>query len=91
MFSSALARFLALATLLAVFTIGSVHSLPTRNVTADSFEGLSHEAREILARATPAAPHWVIYSDRWVNSNGPPAPADIKVGDHLLELVRGES
>ncbi|KAJ3483841.1 hypothetical protein NLI96_g6045 [Meripilus lineatus] len=78
MFPVSLARFLALATLLALFTINSVHSAPTGNVTADAFEGLSHEAREILARATPAAPHWVAYSDKFFSSAGPPAPSTIK-------------
>ncbi|KAG6890328.1 hypothetical protein C0995_009535 [Termitomyces sp. Mi166 len=33
---------------------------------------LSNEAREILSRATPAPPHWVIYWDRWSGAIGPP-------------------
>ncbi|KAJ3483843.1 hypothetical protein NLI96_g6047 [Meripilus lineatus] len=78
MFPVTLARFLALATLLALITVSSVHSAPTGNVTADAFEGLSHEAREILARATPAASHWVAYSDKFLSSAGPPAPSTIK-------------
>jgi hypothetical protein len=38
---------------------------------------LNAEAREILARATPAAPHWVIYSDSWTGSNAPPDPSTL--------------
>lgn len=33
----------------------------------------------LASRATPAAPHWVIYSDKWVSGeNGPPAVSDIE-------------
>jgi len=39
---------------------------------------LDEKAREILARAGPAAPHWVAYSDKWPGSSSPPSPATIK-------------
>ncbi|KAJ7612523.1 glycoside hydrolase family 18 protein [Mycena polygramma] len=53
------------------FIFPRVNAVPT-NVTA--FDGLSQQARDILARATPAAPHWVVYGDKFVSgSNGPPA------------------
>ncbi|KAJ7612497.1 glycoside hydrolase family 18 protein [Mycena polygramma] len=53
------------------FIFPRVNAVPT-NVTA--FNGLSQQARDILARATPAAPHWVVYGDKFVSgSNGPPA------------------
>ncbi|EKM50458.1 glycoside hydrolase family 18 protein [Phanerochaete carnosa HHB-10118-sp] len=42
------------------------------------WDKLDHEAREILARATPAAPHWVVYSDEYTSGiTGPPAPSAI--------------
>ncbi|KAH8109506.1 glycoside hydrolase family 18 protein [Phellopilus nigrolimitatus] len=45
--------------------LSSVFSLPV--------EGLSSSARSIIARAAPAAPHFVIYSDKYVSGeNGPP-------------------
>ncbi|KAH8107404.1 glycoside hydrolase family 18 protein [Phellopilus nigrolimitatus] len=55
----------------AVSHLSPVFSLPV--------EGLDASARSILARATPAAPHFVAYSDKWINGeNGPPAVSDIK-------------
>ncbi|EIN12384.1 glycoside hydrolase family 18 protein [Punctularia strigosozonata HHB-11173 SS5] len=54
-------------------------------------EGLSPAAREVLSRAkhasnstnaaaaTPAPPHWVVYSDRFVSGEtGPPAPSVVQ-------------
>ncbi|KAH7890780.1 glycoside hydrolase family 18 protein [Phlebopus sp. FC_14] len=32
----------------------------------------------LVSRATPAAPHWVIYSDKWISGeNGPPSATDL--------------
>ncbi|KAJ7091499.1 glycoside hydrolase family 18 protein [Mycena belliarum] len=51
------------------------NSIPT-NVTA--FEGLGQQARDLLARATPAAPHWVVYGDQYVpGTTGPPATSAV--------------
>ncbi|KAJ6610196.1 glycoside hydrolase [Mycena sp. CBHHK59/15] len=48
-------------------------ALPAVNTT-----GLGPQARDILARATPAAPHWVIYGDQYVSgTTGPPAASAI--------------
>jgi len=58
--------FLASA-LLAISQLCGVASTPVDT------SSLSDEAREILARATPAAPHWVIYSDKWQGSTLPSA------------------
>lgn len=60
------------------------------NITA--YEGLSLEARDILARATPSAPHWIIYSDEYTSGlTGPPAPSAVSVNHFLsppyLELT----
>ena len=51
-------------------------------------ENLSHEAREILARATPAAPHWVVYGDEYTSgTTGPPAPSAITVRIAIFFLI----
>ncbi|RDB20908.1 Endochitinase 4 [Hypsizygus marmoreus] len=47
-------------------------------INGTRFEGLNDQAREILARATPAAPHFVVYADAWDGTNGPPAVSKIK-------------
>jgi hypothetical protein len=56
--------FLAIA-LLAVSQLCGVASTPVDT------SALSEKARNVLARATPAAPHWVIYSDKWQGSTLP--------------------
>lgn len=44
------------------------------------WEHLDVEARDILARATPSAPHFVVYGDKGTSgTQGPPAPSAIKV------------
>ena len=41
---------------------------------------LDADARDILARSTPAAPHFVVYSDAWVSGqDGPPPVSEINV------------
>jgi hypothetical protein len=49
------------------------------SVLAVPFEAsLSNQARDVLARAAPAAPRFVAYQDAWVSGeNGPPAPSAI--------------
>ncbi|KAI0924722.1 hypothetical protein AcW2_005518 [Taiwanofungus camphoratus] len=42
------------------------------------FEGLDKKARDILARSTPAAPHWVAYWDKYTSGvNGAPSVSDL--------------
>lgn len=41
--------------------------------------GLGDKARIFIERATPAAPHWVVYSDTGSSTVGPPPAADIEV------------
>lgn len=49
-------------------------------INGTSFDGLSEQARNVLARATPAAPHFVIYADAYDSGvTGPPPVASIKV------------
>lgn len=58
----------------ALFSACVVSSLPSTS------DGLDLEARNILARSTPAAPHFVVYSDEWVSGeNGPPAVSEVQV------------
>ena len=53
------------------------------------YEELGHEAREILARATPAAPHWVVYSDYWLDAGAPPTSLiDVSVRSHEVIEAR---
>ncbi|KAK0238912.1 glycoside hydrolase family 18 protein [Armillaria nabsnona] len=48
-------------------------------VNGTSFTGLSGKARSILERATPAAPHWVVYADAYQQGvTGPPPVSAIK-------------
>ncbi|KAJ7224292.1 glycoside hydrolase family 18 protein [Mycena pura] len=69
-----LARLVAFASS-ALLLLPHVSSLPS-DVAA--FEGLDQQARDILARATPAAPHWVVYSDQFVSgTTGPPAASAV--------------
>ncbi|KAK7687873.1 hypothetical protein QCA50_009092 [Cerrena zonata] len=69
-----IARLVAVATLFAItYLSGVVRSAPSE------FDGLDQQARDILARATPAAPHFVIYSDKGTSGiTGPPPPAQVK-------------
>jgi len=46
---------------------------------APDLSGLDTKARGILEHAAPAAPHFVIYSDKSTNTTGPPPPAQVKV------------
>lgn len=56
------------------------------HLRAHNFSWLDSKARVILERATPAAPHFVIYSDKGTNSTGPPPPAQVKVRYTLSHL-----
>ncbi|KAI0788757.1 glycoside hydrolase [Abortiporus biennis] len=76
MVSFTFSRLLATVAIFTTALFSSCVNSASTNVT--SFDGLDHEARSILARATPAAPHWAVYSDAWVGSSGPPTPATIK-------------
>lgn len=53
------------------------------NAARNNFDGLDKQARDILARATPAAPHWLVYGDAYVQgTTGPPPTSDITVRLH---------
>ncbi|KAJ6493539.1 glycoside hydrolase family 18 protein [Mycena vitilis] len=68
--------FLNLARIVSVFLLFAHVNSVAVNTTV--FDGLDQQARDILARATPAAPHWVIYSDQFVSgTTGPPAISSV--------------
>jgi hypothetical protein len=64
-------RFSFLA--VAAMAIAQLYSAAATPIASDA--QLSNEAREVLARATPAAPHFVIYSDEWLGSTLPSVSA----------------
>jgi hypothetical protein len=64
--------------LAALFSV--VSFVGTSNAAPSSWDGLDQQARDILARATPAAPHFVVYSDKYTPSiTGPPPASQIQV------------
>ncbi|KAJ6591490.1 glycoside hydrolase family 18 protein [Mycena vulgaris] len=70
--SFSLIRLLAVS---AFLSFAPVNSVPVNSTILD---GLDAQARDILSRATPAAPHWVIYSDQFVSgTTGPPAASAV--------------
>lgn len=63
----------------ALACVGSVLAVPAPTPLLDV------QTREVTRRSTPAAPHFVVYSDKWVSGeNGPPDPSEI-------EVLRGSS
>ncbi|KAF7356592.1 Glycoside hydrolase family 18 protein [Mycena venus] len=74
MVSLSLARIISISSVF--LCLARVNSTP---LNATIFDGLDQQARDILARATPAAPHWVVYSDQYVSgTTGPPAVSPVK-------------
>ncbi|KAJ3557725.1 hypothetical protein NM688_g1316 [Phlebia brevispora] len=70
--SSLLVHAVTAAVVLAISNASGVFALP------QGWDKLDHEAREILARATPAAPHFVVYGDAYdPGTTGPPPTSDI--------------
>ncbi|PFH51774.1 glycoside hydrolase family 18 protein [Amanita thiersii Skay4041] len=57
----------------------SALSVPVNDSQPLEFDGLGVKARELLARATPAAPHFVVYTDAWDGSSAPPSTSAVKV------------
>lgn len=78
MLSFAFSRLTAILSAFAL--LGKVVSSPV----GEEFSGLDNKAREILERstriaATTAAPHFVVYSDKYTGTTGPPPVAQVKV------------
>ncbi|KJA28077.1 glycoside hydrolase family 18 protein [Hypholoma sublateritium FD-334 SS-4] len=49
------------------FCVSALHLAP------EALDALDHDAREILERATPVAPHFVVYADAYDGTTGPPS------------------
>lgn len=63
------------AAVVASHLFNHVACIPIEDVTSSRNASLV----ELETSATPAAPHWVIYSDQWVGGeNGPPDPSAVK-------------
>lgn len=75
-----------LAAVLAAFSyVSRVVSVPFNSTT---FGGLDDQARDIVARATPAAPHFVIYSDAPVSGEtGPPPVSQVEVRTYPFPCI----
>ncbi|OBZ73875.1 Endochitinase 3 [Grifola frondosa] len=72
MFALNASRLVAAVAFCVLAHLGCILATPT------PFEGLDQQARDILARATPAAPHFVIYGDKYVSgTTGPPPTSEI--------------
>ncbi|KAJ7504342.1 glycoside hydrolase family 18 protein [Mycena galericulata] len=81
MVSFSLARLVAVAS--AFLVLPKITAVPT-NVTA--LTGLGEEARNVLARATPAPPHWVIYGDAFVSGTTGPPDVSVVTGYNVFIL-----
>lgn len=71
-------KFLALGVFIASILGRLCVSASPLNLTA-SHDILDHDAREILARATPVAPHFVVYADAYDGTTGPPSASALTV------------
>ncbi|PSR90582.1 hypothetical protein PHLCEN_2v4875 [Hermanssonia centrifuga] len=68
MVSLLFSRIVSTAVLFVISHLAGVLAAPS------GWDGLNNQARDILARATPAAPHFVVYGDQYVSgTTGPPA------------------
>lgn len=67
---------------LAVFS--SLGSVQTASLI-DRLKSLSPPARDVLRRATPAAPHFVAYSDKYVSPE--PTVTDINVSQSYFSIT----
>ncbi|KZT18638.1 glycoside hydrolase family 18 protein [Neolentinus lepideus HHB14362 ss-1] len=69
--------FILSSILAALICLATVTSTPV-DLDAPEYASLGQQARNILKRATPAAPHWVIYSDKYVSgTTGPPNASEV--------------
>lgn len=64
--------FLALLT-------ASIRGVLSHPLNETVWNSLDNQAQDILSRATPAAPHFVVYDDAYDGKVGPPAVSKIKV------------
>lgn len=78
--------FSRLTAILTAFVLAS--KVACSPLTTTEFTGLDNTAREILERSQEvAAPHFVIYSDKYVSGlTGPPPVAQVKVRTTLTSV-----
>ncbi|EPQ56341.1 glycoside hydrolase [Gloeophyllum trabeum ATCC 11539] len=75
-----------LSGLIAAFAfLASVSAFPL-DLDQPEYAGLNEQARDILKRATPAAPRWVIYSDKYVSGTTGPPPVSQVTGYNVFAL-----
>ena len=80
---------MVLSLLTAVF-VAFVFLRGVASIPVDDIAGLDDTARRILKRATPAPPHFVAYSDKWVSGEtGPPNVTAITVSPVLSSITVG--
>lgn len=78
-FNANLSTSLGIIALAMISSICGVFASPLSTLEPATLDLLDHDAREILARATPAAPHFVVYADSYDGTTGPPAASALKV------------
>ena len=72
--------FLSFQRILVAVVLSALTNILGALAVPAGWENLDHDAREILKRATPAAPHFVVYGDAYTpGTTGPPAPSTINV------------
>ena len=87
MFSKLLSLFflaLAFTALPSVFSVPVSNGINDLAVEKASLDKLDAQARSIIERATPAAPHFVIYSDKFVSGTTGPPPVNQVKGYNVL-------
>ena len=72
-------HFALVASLVVLSSLGSARAASF----AERLTGLSLPARDVLKRATPAAPRFVVYSDEYVSAR--PTAANIDVSQPVVE------
>lgn len=73
-------KFAALCALVLSATLSILSFTGPSSAAPSGLDGLDKQARDILARATPAAPHFVVYSDEYTPGiTGPPSTSQITV------------
>lgn len=73
-----------LATIAGLSALDVVRSAPLDNV----LPGSNTTSGGLVSRATPAPPHFVIYSDRFVSGlTGPPPVSQVKVREYIIRVI----
>ena len=78
-FNATLTASFGIFALAVISSIRGVFASPLSTLEPAALDLLDNDAREILERATPAAPHFVVYADSYDGNTGPPAASALKV------------